>query len=78
MENKNIISHIKDNWVIYAFIAQLIATFVINNADHLAFNNRITKLEVYREDETKELLEMQKDIASIKTSILYIERAFKQ
>jgi hypothetical protein len=77
MDNRNIISHIKDNWIIYAFIVQLIATFVINNADHISFNNRINKLEQYREDETKVLLEMQKDLASIKTSILYIEKSLK-
>lgn len=78
MENKNILNHLKDNWILYAFIAQLFTTFVLNNADHIEFRKDISELQEYRNQETILLTDIQKDLASIKTSILYIERTLKQ
>lgn len=75
--NKNIIGHLKDNWIVYAFIAQLIATFVINNADHLEFRKDIVELQNYRSAETIQLSDIQTRLASIETSLKYIERAIK-
>jgi hypothetical protein len=77
MDNRTIISHIKDNWIVYAFIVQLIATFVLNNADHIQFRKDITELQEYQNSEEILLTEIQKDLSSIKTSILYIERTLK-
>ena len=74
MDNKNILTHVKDNWILYAFIAQLIATFVINNADHIQFRKDITELQDYRKNETLQLADIQTRLASIETSIKYIER----
>lgn len=75
--NNNIINHVKNNWVIYAFIVQLITNYAINNVDHIQFKKDILELQEYRNSETILLTEMQKDIASIKTSIIYIEKNLK-
>ena len=77
MNNRNIISHIKDNWIVYAFIVQLISTFIINNADHLLFDKRITKLEDYRESETIVLTDLQTRLSAIETNILWIKERLR-
>lgn len=71
--NKNMLRHLKEYWVIYAFIAQLIATFVMNQQDHLNFTERIEKLEHYREAETVLLSDIQSRLASIETSLMFIK-----
>lgn len=76
MESKSL-NFIKTNWIVLAFLAQIIGTwFVLNNTvnDH---EKRISDLENYREQETLVLTDIQSRLASIETSILFIKDRLK-
>lgn len=77
MDNRSIITHIKDNWILYAFIAQLITTFVLNNADHLQFRKDIEELQNYRNDESIILVDIKTRLSSIETSLVFIKESLK-
>ena len=77
MSDKNLFTHIKENWIVYAFILQLVANYALNNADHLQFKKDISELQTYRQSESILLTDIQSRLVGIETSIKYIERAIK-
>lgn len=74
MENKNVINHIKDNWVAYVLIFQIITSFVMNSADHIEFKKDIAELQSYNKDQQITLSEIKSRLASIDTNLEYLKR----
>lgn len=77
MNNKNFITLIKENWIILAFIAQLITSYALTGENMKNLDVRVTALENKQEKEEVVLLQIQTDVASIKTSIKYIEQSLR-
>jgi len=73
-----IFKHIKNYWVLYLFVANIIVTFTTTSSRLSALEARASKIEEYRDEEQIVLVQMQKDIASINTSILFIKENIKK
>ena len=78
MDNRNIMKHIKENWIIYAFVVQLITTFVLNSADHVAFEKRLITLEQKQDTEEVTLTEIKSRLASIDTSLKFLTKRYEE
>ena len=68
------LKHIKEYWLLYAFIAQLVITVALNGADHENFEKRITKLEKSQNEEQIILTDIQTRLSSIETNLEWIKR----
>ena len=77
MENRNIFNHIKDYWILYAFIVQLVVNFTITGQTLEDHAERIQTLEKKQESEEILLSEIRTKLSSIETSILFIKDAIK-
>ena len=76
MEN-NPFSFIKNNWVILIFIVTIIMNWTLTLSTVASHAQRIEKIEKLQEARDITYQQIQTDISSIKTSIIYIERALK-
>jgi hypothetical protein len=75
--SKNLLETLKDNWMVVAFIVQLIVTYALLNSTVANHEQRIVKLEDYREKESIVLADIQSRLASIETSIMFIKERLR-
>lgn len=73
----DIFKHLKEYWVIYVFIAQLIIMGAWNSFQHTDYEKRITALEIYQQDNQIILTDIQTRLASIETNIVWLTNRFK-
>lgn len=77
MDNKNILSHIKDNWIVYAFAVQLVISYTITNQTLQDHTQRIEALEKKQEAEEVILTEIRVQLSSIQATVLSIKESIK-
>lgn len=82
--DKHLWEHIKEYWLIYAFIGQLIVSYTLttqsiesNKISIEANQARIVKLEQAQDSEAIVLSDIKSKLASIETSILFIRERVK-
>lgn len=75
--DKGIGNHILKYWVVYITLITLAGSWATITFRITALEARTTKMEEYRESEQITLIQMQKDIASINTSIIYIRESLQ-
>jgi len=75
--NKSFLTLLKENWMIIIVIGNAIMTVTALQGGFRNHEERISKLEVYRDNETVVLSEIQSRLASIETSLIFIKEALK-
>lgn len=73
----NTFGHLKEYWFAYAFAVQLILTWGYINHSIKNHEARIEKLEVDQETNEVNLAEINSRLASIETSLKFIEKSLK-
>jgi septation ring formation regulator EzrA len=74
MDNRNLISHIKDNWFMYLFIGQLIFSYAVFSSRIEENDKRIVQLEEEQHANQVTLSEIKSRLASIDTNLEYLKR----
>lgn len=76
-KDSGLLSHIQKYWQIYAVLVSLIVSYTVQSGRISTLEYRANIIEAKERDETDVLLEVQKDIASIKTSVEFIKERIK-
>ena len=76
-KDKGIIQHLKEYWLIYGFVAQLIINYTATSQTLADHNRRLIELEKKQESEELIITEIRTKLASIETSLIYIKDALK-
>ena len=74
---QGVIWHLKEYWALYLFLGQAIWTMWFANFTLSDHSNRIATLEEKQQSEDIILTEIKTKLASIETSIKYIEKSIK-
>ncbi len=74
MSDKTILQHLKDNWIIYLFVGNIIYSTAITGSRLSAAENRIDTLEAYQRQEQVTLTEIKTRLASIDTNLEYLKK----
>lgn len=67
-------THLKSNWIIYAFLVQLIINWTITGTRLDSLEIRVGKIESELTSNELLLIEIQKDIVEVKTSLEFIKQ----
>lgn len=67
-------THLKSNWIIYAFLVQLIINWTITGTRLDSLEIRVSKIESELTSNELLLIEIQKDIVEVKTSLEFIKQ----
>lgn len=71
---ENFTTHLKSNWIIYAFLVQLIINWTITGTRLDLLETRVSKIESELTSNELLLIEIQKDIVEVKTSLEFIKQ----
>ena len=74
MSDKTILQHLKDNWIIYLFVGNIIYSTAITGSRLNAVETRTDMLEAYQRQEQVTLTEIKTRLASIDTNIEYLRK----
>lgn len=70
--DKNALKHLKDYWILYLFIANLIITFTTTSSRLVALEARASKNEQLHDNLDINILQIKTDIASINSSLKFL------
>jgi len=80
MNNQHLIKHVKEYWIIYAFLVQLIISYTVinqsikdNTRDIEAVANRVERIEQNEDKSALIIAEINSRLSSIDTAILFIK-----
>ena len=74
MSDKNFIQHLKDYWILYLFVGQMVFSVAVTGSRLNAAENRLDTLESYQRSEQVTLTEIKTRLASIDTNLEYLKR----
>ena len=74
MQDKSIIQHLKDNWILYLFVGNMIYSTAITGSRLATAENRIDTLEAYQRQEQVTLTEIKTRLASIDTNLEFLKK----
>jgi hypothetical protein len=75
--NKSFLTLLKENWVVMAFIVQLVMTWGFLNSSVIDHEERIDRLETSKEQNALIVAEINSRLSSIETSLKFIEKQLK-
>jgi len=74
MLDSNILQHLKDNWIFYLFVGQMIFSVAITGTRLSQAETRLGNLEIYQEKNQTTLTDIKARLASIDTNLEYLKR----
>ena len=72
--DKNALKHLKDYWIFYLFIANLIITFTTTSTRLAALEVRAQKNDQLHDSLDLNILQIKTDISSINTSLKFLTK----
>lgn len=74
MSDKNFLQHLKDYWILYLFVGQMIFSVAITGSRLKAVEGRTDMLEAYQRQEQVTLTEIKMRLASIDTNLEFLKQ----